>query len=80
MDRIRLVLGGVVFGVEGGRIVPPLVVAVASGIGLIAYPLLPGRQGALLPAVVVVSSVGAHMPGRFRHASLLARLWERSAS
>lgn len=41
---------------------------------LAAVPLLWQHRVPLLLAVIVVASVGAHLPRRFRHASLLPRL------
>jgi hypothetical protein len=43
---------------------------VATKLGLLAMiPWLPAQRVPLLLLVVVVASVGAHMPGRFRHRS-----------
>jgi hypothetical protein len=40
---------------------------------LCALPLVHGARLPLLFAVVVIGSVGSHMPGRFRHYSVLRR-------
>lgn len=38
-----------------------------------ALPAVPGHRLAILLAVVVVGSVGSHMPSRFRHYSVVQR-------
>ena len=49
-------------------------VAVLLKLGLLLMvPLFWEHRVALLLAIIVVASVGAHMPSRFRHYSLLAR-------
>ena len=40
---------------------------------LLLVPVFPGARGALLVAIVVLAGVGAHMPRRLRHYSVLER-------
>lgn len=95
-----LVLGGVVWGVDGQRLVPAVVATALSGTALVALELykslhwlfmgrglfvlakltvigwLPFAGDAapvLLGAVVVLGSVGSHLPARYRHYSVLLR-------
>ena len=92
-------LGGHVFGIEAGRLLPFLIATIATGVGLMALelaatlgwlfmgkglavllklllllsvPLFWEQRVLILLAVILVASVGAHMPSRFRHYSILA--------
>ena len=93
-----VVLGGYVWGIDPGRVMPVVALASLTGFGLAGLELykslhwlflgkglvvlvklalltlLPFAGDAGLPlllAVVVLASVGAHMPSRYRHYSVL---------
>ncbi len=95
-----ILLGGHVFGIPSGTLVPALAVAIASGAALIALEMYPSGDWAhqicgllvflklillcvipfawayrvpILLAVLSIASVGAHMPRKFRHYSIVYR-------
>ena len=66
-----VLLGGHFWGVQADLLYPSLAITVASGAALMGLELYQSAHWLFL--VVAVASVGAHMPARYRHYSVLHR-------